>query len=53
MSDGGFVVKIGDSKAFRCYKISFDYDTATYQSNEEAPKEFNREDIKRIEITLE
>lgn len=39
MPDGGFVVKFDGKEAFRCYKVSFEYDTFTYQCNDEEPKE--------------
>ena len=53
MSDGGFLVKFDGREAFRCTNISFDYDTFTYKRNNEEPKEFPEEGVKRIEIILE
>jgi len=53
MSDGGFLVKFDGKETFRCYSISFEYDSFTYKRNDEEPKELPREGIGRIEIILE
>ncbi|MFA5304949.1 MAG: hypothetical protein WDL99_04735 [Candidatus Omnitrophota bacterium] len=53
MPDGGFLVKFDGKEAFRCYEISFSYDSFTYRINNEEPKEFPKEGIGKIEIILE
>jgi len=53
MADGGFLVKFDGKVAFRCANVSFDYDEFTYKRNNEEPKDFPKEGIKKIEIILE
>ena len=51
--DGGFVVKFDGKVTFRCTSVSFDHDLFQYQRNNEPPKSFPPEGIKKIEITFE
>ena len=53
MPEGGFLVKFDGKEVFRCWKVSFEYDTFTYQIKTEEPKEFPKEGIGKIEIILE
>ena len=53
MPDGGLLVKFDGKEAFRCHKVSFDYDMFTYQRNNEEPEEFPEEGVGRIEVVLE
>jgi len=52
MPDGGFLVKFDGKEAFRCYAVSFDYDTWQYTVNNKEKKDLPR-DAKAISVEVE
>jgi len=51
--NGGFLVKFDGKEMFRCANVYFDYDEFGYQCNNQEPKEFPKDGIKKIEIIFE